>query len=294
MNHRVTTSEENETLIKTLEELGQYRVLRRVPRVSSTVRPVSGKDKVAILLDTETTGLDASDEIVEIAMISVAYDEGTQLIGPISQFEALQQPSKPLTADAARITGITNSELRGRQIDHVALTAFVEKADIIIAHNASFDRPKCEKLDPIFSQKPWACSATGVDWKAFGYESSRLKYLLLESGYFYDPHRAMGDCNALLQLLQIRLGDQSAFTKIVESARLPTYRVQVRGRFETAAPLRARGYRWRQAGGGQTGYWQTTLPPHMIEQELATLKAQDSNGTEVTAEKLTAFERFRD
>jgi hypothetical protein len=46
----------------------------------------------------------------------------------------------------------------GRSIDISALKALIDPADLIIAHNAGFDRPFCEAFSPIFAGKAWACS----------------------------------------------------------------------------------------------------------------------------------------
>ncbi len=56
-----------------------------------------------VYLDTETTGLDRSDEIVEISIID---DDGLTL------FESLVKPTQPIPASATRIHGITNDEVQ--------------------------------------------------------------------------------------------------------------------------------------------------------------------------------------
>lgn len=48
----------------------------------------------------------------------------------------------------------------GQSIDIDAVAAFVEDADLVIAHNAKVDRPFCENLAPGFDYKPWACSVS--------------------------------------------------------------------------------------------------------------------------------------
>ena len=56
-----------------------------------------------IYLDTETTGLENSDEIIEISIID---DEGQVL------FESLVRPSRPIPASATMIHGISNDEVQ--------------------------------------------------------------------------------------------------------------------------------------------------------------------------------------
>ena len=55
-----------------------------------------------VYLDTETTGLETSDEIVEISIVD---DDGRVL------FESLVKPSQPIPYSATQIHGITNQEV---------------------------------------------------------------------------------------------------------------------------------------------------------------------------------------
>jgi DNA polymerase-3 subunit epsilon len=56
-----------------------------------------------VYLDTETTGLERSDEIIEITIID---DDGQVIFG------SLVKPSQPIPADSTRIHGITDEEVR--------------------------------------------------------------------------------------------------------------------------------------------------------------------------------------
>src|SRR3712207_8906609 len=49
-------------------------------------------------------------------------------------------------------------------------------------------------------------------WSEFGYEGSKLGYLLAECGWFHQGHRAVDDCHALLEVLT---------TPLASDARLP-------------------------------------------------------------------------
>lgn len=91
--------------------------------------------------------------------------------------------------------------VEAHEIDMSVIDALVEPSDLIIAHNAAFDRPCCEKLTPCFVPKAWACSVTEVPWAEFGFDGSKLGYLIGRSGYFHEGHRATDDCHALLEVL---------------------------------------------------------------------------------------------
>ena len=77
-------------------------------------------------------------------------------------------------------------------------------ANLIIAHNAGFDRCFLERRFPLFVAKPWACSMRQVPWAEEGLGSTKLDYLLNRCGFFFDDHRAMADCRAVLHLLSLQ------------------------------------------------------------------------------------------
>lgn len=69
-------------------------------RAAEIARSIIQKNPV--YLDTETTGLNSTDEIIEISIID---SDGTPLV------ETLVKPSRPIPAEATAIHGITNEEV---------------------------------------------------------------------------------------------------------------------------------------------------------------------------------------
>jgi DNA polymerase-3 subunit epsilon len=57
----------------------------------------------------------------------------------------------------------------GQRIDEAAVTAIVDGAVILIAHNSGFDRKFAERYWPVFEHKAWGCSATEIDSRAHGF-----------------------------------------------------------------------------------------------------------------------------
>ena len=53
---------------------------------------------------------------------------------------------------------------------------------LLVAYNARFDRPFFEKRFAALDHLAWVCSVSGIDWKAPGFESRQLEYLLLHLG----------------------------------------------------------------------------------------------------------------
>lgn len=66
-------------------------------------------------------------------------------------------------------------------------------------------RRVAERHWPFFVNCHWACSAMGIDWKAYGLAGARLAYLLSECGLFHYAHRALDDCHAVLEILALDL-----------------------------------------------------------------------------------------
>lgn len=208
------------------EALGRsadYRVLRRLmPRLPSA--PSLGQEtKIAVLLDTETTGLDAgTDEIIELGMVKFDYTHDGRVVGVRDTFSAFNEPSVPIPVEVTALTGITDDMVAGQRIDDGAVSSFVDDAVIVIAHNAGFDRKFAERYWPIFQRKAWGCSATEVEWRKHGFEGSRLSYLLNGAGLFHQAHRAVDDCHALLEILAFELpaAGAPALAVLLEQARM--------------------------------------------------------------------------
>ena len=126
----------------------------------------------ALYVDCETTGLSFEhDQAIELAMLPFTYAPGDGRIGEVLHHEAqvhLHDPARPLDALITALTGLTDEDLRGRRIDAEAATALIARSDLIIAHNARFDRPFFERALPATRALPWGCSMRDVAWTAHG------------------------------------------------------------------------------------------------------------------------------
>jgi DNA polymerase-3 subunit epsilon len=274
-----------------------YRVLRRlVPR--TPFAPNIGQDtKTAVLLDTETTGLDAKrDEIIELGMVKFDYLPNGGIVGVRDTFSAFNEPSVPIPTEITALTGITDDMVAGHRIDEIVVNAFVDDAVIVIAHNAGFDRKFSERYWPVFEHKAWGCSTNEVDWRKHGFEGSRLGYLLNGAGFFHHAHRAVDDCHALLEILALKMPTTgaSAFALLLESARKKTIRVWAeQSPFELKDSLKRRGYRWSDGSDGRPRSWYVDVDETELDDEIAFPKAEIYlRDFEPRLQALTAFTRF--
>ena len=291
----VAESLSHDAMAQALDAHPDYKVLRRlVPREDWGTASTSETQRV-IVLDTETTGLDAKNErIIELALLSVLVDTTTgQPVGPVTTYESFEDPGKPIPPAITEITGIDDSMVRGQRIDDTRVAELVQDADLIVAHNAGFDRPFVEARLPVFATRAWNCSFAGIDWKAQGSGSAKLEFLAHERGWFYDAHRALVDCHALLQVLATPLKNgQSGLQQLLQGASNTRYKLRATGApFEAKDALKARGYRWDNEN---RVWWTTLMGQAALQQEADWLKANAYNGrsARVQIEAQTALVQF--
>lgn len=271
----VTQATDPEALAQTLAQHPDFRVLRRLVPCTDYGGLQGQPTQRVIVLDTETTGLDSkSEKVIELAMLSVLVDTATgQPVGPVTIYESFEDPGKPIPAQITEITGIDDSMVRGQRIDDAAVAAMVAQADLIVAHNAGFDRPFVEGRWPVFASKAWACSFQGIDWKKEGSGSAKLEFLASERGWFYDAHRAQVDCHALLQVLASPLpSGPTGLSRLLAGAGQTRYKLRATGApFDAKDKLKSRAYRWD--GEGRV-WWCSLASEALLDAECAWLRAE--------------------
>jgi len=288
-----------ETTARMLEATGDYRVLRRLrPRPIAASRVPRQGEKIGVIVDAETTGLDHTrDEVIELGMVSFLYDEEGRIGDVLGTFNGLREPSVPISPEITRLTGITPEMVAGQILDLETVERVIAPADLVIAHNARFDRPFCESLSTGFQAKAWACSHSEIAWSWFGFEGSKLGYLLTQCGWFHQGHRAVEDCHALLEVLAAPLPSESGipFGHLLTSARKALVRIWAEGSpFDMKDVLKARGYRWNDGTNGRPKSWWVEVDEEASEAELTFLRREVyRRDVEPYTQRITAFERFR-
>ena len=283
-----------------LEKTDDFRIIERVPITKKNIPlPYTLADKVGdevpiVFLDTETTGLSTNTErIIELGMVSASFSPSAKKLVSIDRiFSEYEDPGKPVPEEITRLTGITDQDVKGQKINDAEVQKTLEGIELIVAHNAGFDRPFFEKRFPDLGNKRWACSLKGVDWKTFDINNHRQEELLHGIGYFYEAHRASIDCLALAWFMHIR---QDVFANLLENASQNTVVVHAFGApFDTKGQLKAHGYRWDDGSSGSNRHWWREIPEEGLAEEQAFLNSLYALGSEkATFIRKTAENRFR-
>ena len=261
-----------------LEASGKYRVLRKLEERAPVPVPDGEKIRLGLLIDVETTGLNfKTDEIIELAMIPFRYGLDGTIYEVLEAFHGYRQPEMPIPLEITALTGIDDAMVEGKSIDPNEVATFAAPAALVIAHNAGFDRRFLERLCETFSTKPWACSMSEIDWKAEGYEGTKLSYLATGAGFFYERHRATSDCLAVIELLAEPLPVSGApgLAKLLERARTPNWRIWAENSpYAMKDKLKARGYRWSGDDGIPSRCWYIDVTDADKEAEVTYLRQE--------------------
>jgi DNA polymerase-3 subunit epsilon len=292
-----STNDDDESLARHLEATGDFKILRRLVPRTPTPAPDGFTGKVGIIVDFETTGLDpAKEEVIEAGLVKFRYSDADEITGVSGVFQSYNEPSVPVPALVTELTGITNDMVAGHRLDIAALEAFVADANIVIAHNAGFDRKFAERLSPTFEHRHWACTQTEIDWRKHGFGGAKLGYLLADIGYFHKAHRAVDDCHALVEILAHPLPAMTrpAFAELIDCARRTTARIWAqRSPFELKDALKARGYRWNDGTDGRPKSWFIDVDEDKCDAELSYLKKEIyQREVDIECRVMTALDRF--
>lgn len=163
------------------------------------------------LVDTETTGLDKEDQVIELAIISLAMEDGK--LRRLGQYQTLIKPTCPVSVEARAVHHILDEELADKPTIQEFLQnsgfpdlgipplseARLDDEDLVmVAHNEAFDRRMLvqsgiiEDLLPARRICTWRC-AMHIWPDATSHSNQSLRYRLgikLDVG---DAHRALGD-----------------------------------------------------------------------------------------------------
>lgn len=267
-----------------------FKIIERVPLKPEPIRLGEPKpdDISMVILDTETTGFDPTDAIIELGMVRCQFSAQTgQLTSIDAVFDEFDDPQRPIPDEVTAITGIADHMVANKRIDERMVSGWLGSDPLIVAHNAAFDRPFFERRFGRLDGYRWVCSLVDIPWKVMGYEYKGLAALLAQEGWFYDGHRAHTDCLALIWLLGSAPG---ALDCLVQAA-ANTYVKMCAGRntYDIKDHLKKRGYRWDSV----QRIWWRTISESNLNAEMAYLRKLHPIGQYIAKPGGDARTRFK-
>lgn len=178
------------------------------PIVHQRVNSLPKEGVIAVaFVDTETTGLHKSDELITLGIVlaEVQLPKG-RLLRQIDTFYGMREPSVPIHRAAAAVHGLSKDDLRDKQLDLARAQSLIGAADVLIAHNARFDRRMLAGVIPDVEAMVWRCSVKQVNWP----QDLPNKKLDTICAHFKIsrplPHNALADAQAVADCLLMHIG----------------------------------------------------------------------------------------
>lgn len=214
-------------------------------------------------IDFESTGLDAKlDDVIEIG--AVLWN--TQEKCPLVLYSTLVHTDKEVTQEITKITGITKEMIT--KYGEPPLPAFsgllklARQAELIVAHNAKFDKEFFDALCARFQvvcDTPWACTISDVDYP----DTIKHKNLISLAGEhdFVNPfkHRALFDVLTMLRILS-----HYNIEEVLENAKMPKITLRAVVSFADKDKAKQAGYSWN----GEKKIWLKEFRQDRAAQEM--------------------------
>ncbi len=239
---------------------GDFRLISKMESKDrwGEAMPEGGKRLPRMLvLDVETTGKDyRKNKVIELGLILVEFSSVKGEFGRvIEQYNGFEDPGEPITEEITKLTGITDEMVAGQHFDDARVAKLISMADLVVAHNAGFDRPFAESRFADLKKKWWACTFKEGPWEELMTGSAKLEYLCYKvGGFFYEAHRALTDVEATIRLMSTQTEVGTVLSNLLANVKKPTYTIwATNSPFDTKDKLKEAGYRWSPEEIKETG-----------------------------------------
>ena len=238
------------TFIKNIKKDGSNIIIYKCPDPASEILISDEESFQVAFIDVETTGLfHYEDEIIELALKVLLIEKRTgKIIRVVSEFESFNEPDKSIDDRITKLTGISSKMVNGKKISWATVNENLKDVDLIISHNASFDRPFVDAYSEISQSKLWACSIKDVDWFARGFTNVKQELLCLWHGFYFEAHRAINDVSALIHLLTHPSYDlERPLIELIDNSKKESFNIWVTNFPYDAAKkdkIKSKGYNW--------------------------------------------------
>jgi DNA polymerase-3 subunit epsilon len=195
------------------------------------------------IIDTETQGLDPSkDACIEVAC--VLYD--IEHAAPIESYASLIRAKGNAAEAVNRIApGLLESAPADVGVWSV-VRAMIERADVVIAHRASFDRSFLPA--ELRELRPFCCSKFDIEWP-HGKLGDHLVHLALAHGVgVMEAHRALTDCETIVRLFQRVAAMGTDVPAMLARAMRPKVTVIAQVSYDDREKAKSAGFAWDASG----------------------------------------------
>nr|WP_320675471.1 3'-5' exonuclease [Prochlorococcus sp. MIT 1341] len=222
-----------------------------------------------LILDTETTGLDPkTDQCLEVGVILFHISSRAVLAQQSLLFPVDENAAEHINRIPASVTKLTQPWSLGLKY----LEALIETADIVVAHNASFDRQWFGRPPLPRVTKPWVCSMEDIVWPEGKNLRPRpsVRDLALAYGVpVWSAHRALTDCIYLSEVFS-RCEDLET---LLRQGMEPKTLMRAEVSYEQRHLARNAGFRWNDP---VKGAWSKRLTIREAEKLDFPVKSLDS------------------
>jgi len=204
------------------------------------------------IIDTETTGVKDSDQMIEIACIIFDVKSKT-IIHQLSTLIYSELDNQGVRKNKISKEALEVAKSREKVSKHIhdCIIKLANSCDYVLAHNVEFDK----KFIPQITS-PWLCTMDDFRWES---DSKNLLGIANDYGIpIFNNHRALDDCNLVVQLLKKLENLEEA----IEFASNPNVVVWADVSFHEKELAKDEGFRWNQYINGK---WAKKVKPQEVE-----------------------------
>lgn len=232
-------------------KVNKQKIIDYLPRINNYNPDKIGTNK-GLALDVEATEPNPLvATIIQVTFIPFKFTDNFDIceIGPIVKM--FNDPGGPISEEITKLTGITDEMVKNHSLDFDKIISLFQDVEIVIAHNAEFDRRILERHVAI-PNVVWGCTFKDIDYKAKFINSRALDYIAFRNGFWFNGHDSEEDTLALIHILNCTFEGKTYFQELMENAFEPSFKVILRDTDYADNPLiKEVWFRWDNANK----YW---------------------------------------
>ncbi len=210
------------------------------PMTSRASFQLNSKPEFLLIIDTETTGLDPEKHFcLEVGAILFHVSSRSTLAQQSFLIPVHSNDAEAINRIPAKVTRLNQPWEEGMSY----LDSLMESADLLVAHNAAFDRQWFGKPPLPTTSKKWLCTMEDISWPETRQLRSRpsVRDLALAYGVpVWNAHRALTDCIYLAEVFS-RCED---LEKLIQYGLEPRRLMRARVSYDQRHMAREAGFRW--------------------------------------------------